>query len=105
MAVYIKGLTMIDAAGFQATARDQIPVLNTDDPAAIALTVGAGAATAIPAGLLYLGVSTEETVVFLRVGTANNQLAGATHVPVPPNGVPFWFRVGAGVTHIHAGAA
>lgn len=105
MAIYVKPLRMLDAAGYQATENDGMPVLNTDDPDCLALTVGAGTATALPTtgGFLYWVVSTEASVVFLRAGTGTGDTAGATHFPVPA-GQAVTFRVGAGVTHIHAGS-
>jgi hypothetical protein len=103
MTVYVKPLSMVDAAGYQATHDDDMPVLNVDDPAGIALTVGAATATAISGGQVYTIASTESAIAFLRVGTAANQLATAVHFPVQP-GATQTVRLGDGVTHIHAGS-
>lgn len=103
MAVYVKPLTMITAAGHQSAARDILAILNLDDPAGIALTVDAASASVLPAGALYWAHNGEAETVFLRVGSATNQLASAVHLPLGP-GREVQFYVGAGVTHIHAGS-
>lgn len=106
MPVYVKPVTMLDGDGYQATPMNGVYCFNSDDPDAIALAVDAGAATALPAyppSTIYMIVNTEAATAFVRFGTASNQLATAVHVPFGA-GMELPCRLGAGITHIHAGS-